>query len=114
MLAPSAAHAQHGKPKATIARTAKRRRQKSHRVTNFLNSATGSNIVHQDSPDQYHVAQTLETPRLSRNMGLDPTNHRVFLVVAKFGELPARGRGRPPVLPGTFSLLVVERGPAAK
>jgi hypothetical protein len=45
-------------------------------------------------------------------MGLDPTNHRVYLVSAKFGEAPAGGRGRAPVLPGTFSLMVIERGPA--
>ena len=42
-------------------------------------------------------------------MGLDPTNHRVFIVAAKFGPAPAGGRGRGPVEPGSFSLLVVER-----
>jgi hypothetical protein len=41
-------------------------------------------------------------------MGLDPTNHRVFLVSGKFGPAPA-GRGRAPALPGTFTLMVVER-----
>jgi hypothetical protein len=51
-------------------------------------------------------------PEGSRNMGLDPTNHRVYLVSAKFGEPPASGRGRRPVLPGTFSLLVIERAAA--
>ena len=79
--------------------------------------ATGSdgtlNVIHQDSPDKYHVAQTVETPQGSRNMGLDPTNHRLFVVSAKFGT-PAGGRGRPPVLPGTFSLLVIERDSAAR
>ena len=81
----------------------------------FASNADGTlTVIHQDSPDQYHMAQTIETPRFSRNMGLDPANHRVFLVAAKFGEVPAGGRGRPPVLPGTFSLLVIEGGPAAK
>jgi hypothetical protein len=42
-------------------------------------------------------------------MGLDPTNHRIFVVSAKFGPAPAGGR--PPVLPGTFTLLVIERAP---
>jgi hypothetical protein len=46
-------------------------------------------------------------------MGLDPANHRVFIVSAKFGPPPAGGRGRPPVLPGSFTLMVVERVPAA-
>jgi hypothetical protein len=79
----------------------------------FASNADGTlTVIHQDSPNQYHVEQTLETPRFSRNMGLDPSNHRVFLAAAKFGEA-AGGRGRPPVLPGTFSLLVIERTPAA-
>lgn len=83
----------------------------------FASNANGSlTVIHQDSPDQYHVAGSVETPMGSRNMGLDPTNHRIFVVTAKFGEAPAggRGRGRPPVLPGTFSLMVIERNPPVK
>lgn len=80
----------------------------------FASNANGSlTVIHQDTPDQYHVVENVETPQGSRNMGLDPTNHRVFVVAAKFGEVPAGGRGRPPVLPGTFSLLVIERNPGA-
>jgi hypothetical protein len=55
------------------------------------------------------VIQTIETPQGSRNMGLDPTSHRVFIVSAKFGPPPAGGRGRAPVLPDTFTLMVIER-----
>ncbi|HUK19916.1 MAG TPA: hypothetical protein VLW65_26025 [Bryobacteraceae bacterium] len=76
----------------------------------FASNANGTlSVIHQDSPDRYHVAQTIETPQGSRNMGLDPTNHRVFVVSAKFGPAPAGGRGRAPVLAGTFSLMVIER-----
>jgi DNA-binding beta-propeller fold protein YncE len=79
----------------------------------FASNADGTlTVIHQDTPDQYHVIETVQTPQGSRNMGLDPTNHRVFVVSAKFGEAPAGGR-RGPVLPGTFSLLVIERSPAA-
>jgi hypothetical protein len=70
-------------------------------------------LIHQDSADQYHVLGNVETPQGSRNMGLDPTNHRVFVVSAKFGPVPAGGRGRGPVLPGSFTLMVIERDPAA-
>jgi hypothetical protein len=81
----------------------------------FASNADGTlTVIHQDSPDQYHVAQTVTTPQGSRNMGLDPTNHRVFMVSAKFGPAPAGGRGRPPVLSGSFALMVVERVPAAR
>jgi DNA-binding beta-propeller fold protein YncE len=74
----------------------------------FASNADGAlTVIHQDSPDQYHVAENVQTPQGARNMGLDPTNHRVFIVSAKFG--PAPGRGRAPVLPGTFTLMVIER-----
>jgi hypothetical protein len=76
----------------------------------FASNADGTlTVIHQDSPDQYHVAETVQTPQGSRNMGLDPTNHRVYLVSAKFGPPPAGGRGRAPVLPGTFAVMVIER-----
>ncbi len=81
----------------------------------FASNADGTlTVVHQDGPDQYHVAETLQTPQGARNMGLDPTNHRVFIVSAKFGPAPAGGRGRGPVLPGSFTLMVIEREPAAR
>jgi DNA-binding beta-propeller fold protein YncE len=76
----------------------------------FASSADGTlTVIHQDTPDQYHVAETVQTAPASRNMGLDPANHRVFIVSAKFGAAPAGGRGRAPVLPGTFALMVIER-----
>jgi hypothetical protein len=75
----------------------------------FASNADGTlTVIHEDAPDQYHVVENVQTPQGSRNMGLDPTNHRVFLVSGKFGPAPA-GRGRAPVLPGTFTLMVVER-----
>ena len=58
----------------------------------FASNADGTlTVIHQDTPDQYHVVETVQTPQGSRNMGLDPTNHRVFIVSAKFGPPPAGG-----------------------
>jgi DNA-binding beta-propeller fold protein YncE len=75
----------------------------------FASNADGTlTVVHQDSPDQYHVAQTIETPQGSRNMGLDPINHRLYVAAAKFGPAAAGGR-RGPVLPGSFAVLVIEQ-----
>jgi DNA-binding beta-propeller fold protein YncE len=80
----------------------------------FASNADGTlTVIHQDSADQYHVVESVSTPTGSRNMGLDPVNHRVFVVSAKFGPVPAGGR-RGPVLPGTFSLMVIERDPSAR
>jgi DNA-binding beta-propeller fold protein YncE len=79
----------------------------------FASNADGTlTVIHQDAPDQYRVTQTVKTPPAARNMGLDPSNHRIFIVSAQFGPAPegaARGRGRGPVLPGTFTLMVIER-----
>jgi DNA-binding beta-propeller fold protein YncE len=81
----------------------------------FASNADGTlTVIHQDTPDQYHVLETVQTPKGSRNMGLDPTNHRVFVVAADFGEPPAGGRGRAPVVPGTFRLLVIEQSAAGR
>ena len=78
----------------------------------FAANADGTlTVIHQDTPDTYRVLQTLQTAPGSRNMGLDPVTHRVYLVSAKFGPPPATGKGRAPVLPGSFMLLVVERDP---
>jgi DNA-binding beta-propeller fold protein YncE len=74
----------------------------------FASNADGTlTVIHQDSPGQYHVADTVETPQGSRNMGLDPSTHRIYLASGKFGPPPAAGR-RGPVLPGSFTLLVIE------
>jgi len=83
----------------------------------FASNADGTlTVIHQDAPDQYHVAESVQTPQGSRNMGFDPVNHRVFVVSAKFGPIPTGtpGRGRPPVVPGSFTLMVIERDPTAR
>jgi DNA-binding beta-propeller fold protein YncE len=76
----------------------------------FASNADGTlTVIHQDTPDQYRVLQTLQTAPLARNMGLDPVTHQIFVVSAEFGPAPAGGRGRGAVVPGTFKLLVIER-----
>jgi len=75
----------------------------------FASNADGTlTVIHQDTPDEYRVVQTLQTAPAARNMGLDPTTHRLFLVSAKFGAVPEGGRGRGPVLPDSFTLMVIE------
>jgi len=70
-------------------------------------------VIHQDSPNKYHVVETVQTGDRARNMGLDPASHRIYLPTAKFGPIPGEStatnpRRRPPMLPGTFSIIVVE------
>jgi DNA-binding beta-propeller fold protein YncE len=82
----------------------------------FASNGEGTlTVIHQDGPDQYRVIENVPTALAARNMGLDLTNHRVFVVSAKFGPPPADavgGRRRGPVLPGSFTMMVIERDPA--
>src|SRR5216110_915054 len=81
----------------------------------FTSNADGTlTVIHEDGPDQYHVVENLQTAVGARNMGLDPTTHRLYIVSAKFVPVPAEStaanpRRRPPVLPGSFMMMVVER-----
>jgi DNA-binding beta-propeller fold protein YncE len=78
----------------------------------FASAADGTlTVIHEDTPDSYRVAQTLKTMTGSRNMGLDPTMHAIFLAGATFMPPPAGapGRQRPTVEPGSFVIMVVER-----
>ncbi|MFL5502102.1 MAG: YncE family protein [Gemmatimonadaceae bacterium] len=80
----------------------------------FASNADGTlTIIHQDSPNKYHVVENVQTGERARNMGIDPKTHRIYLATAKFGEIPAEStatnpRRRPPMIPGSFSIIVVE------
>ena len=66
-------------------------------------------IAKEEMPDKLTVVQTLKTERGARTMALDPTTHRIYLATAKFGALPESAndeRRRPPIIPGTFKILV--------
>lgn len=73
-------------------------------------------VVHEDSPDEFSVVDNVATARGARTMALDEKTHNVFLVTAQFGPPPAptpdRPRPRPSIVPGTFMLLVVGKGPS--
>lgn len=80
----------------------------------FASAGEGAiTVVHEDAPDRYHVASTVTTMPGARTITLDPKSHRVYTVSAKFGAMPAAAPGAPrrraPVVPGSFTLLVLER-----
>jgi len=75
----------------------------------FASNGDGTlTVIHEDSPDKYTVVGNVKTKAGARTMELDPVTHRLFTVSADFGPLPA-GQRRPPVLPGTFALLELDR-----
>lgn len=70
-------------------------------------------VVHEISPEKFEVVQSVPTQRSARTLELDPKTHQIFLVAAELGQRPAptpeQPRPRPPVVPGSFTVLVVGR-----
>jgi DNA-binding beta-propeller fold protein YncE len=68
-------------------------------------------IFHQESPDTYSLVANVKTLPGARTMALDQKTGRVYLPVADVGPrpgpTPATPNPRAPMLPGTFSVLVV-------
>ena len=69
-------------------------------------------VVKEESPTDFKVVQNVTTERGARTMEVDPKTHKVFLVTAKFGPMPAETSGqrrfrRPPMVPNSFTLLVL-------
>lgn len=81
----------------------------------FASNGEGTlTVVHEEAPDRFTVVETVPTMRGARTMTLDPRTHTVYTVSARFGAAPTRPtadnpRRRPPMLPGSFTLLVLER-----
>ena len=78
----------------------------------FASNGEGTlTIVHEDSPDRYHVVASVPTAPRARTMALDERTHRIYLSTADFGPAPAatadHPRPRPPMKPGSFAVLVV-------
>jgi DNA-binding beta-propeller fold protein YncE len=80
----------------------------------YASNADGTlTIIHQDTPDKYHVVESVSTGERGRNMGIDPATHRIYIASAKFGPVPADStaanpRRRAPMIPGSFTVIVVE------
>jgi DNA-binding beta-propeller fold protein YncE len=70
-------------------------------------------VVQEETPDRFRVVGTVPTRPGARTMALDPRSGRIFTVTADLGT-PSQPTAqdphpRPPVLPGTFRLLVLDR-----
>ena len=80
----------------------------------FSSNGEGSiTVVHEDSPTSFRVVSTVTTRRGARTMTLDPRTHRLYTVTADFGATPAATASdphpRPSLVPGTFTLLELDR-----
>jgi hypothetical protein len=80
----------------------------------FASNGDGTiTVIHEDSPDKYTVVANVATKRGARTMELNERTHQIYTVTADFGPTPAptaeQPRPRPAILPGTFSLMVLDR-----
>ena len=86
-------------------------------ATALIYCSTGADgalwIFHEDNPDQYSLVESVKTQIGARTMAVDHKTGKVYLAVADFGPRPAptpeKTAPRPPILPGTFSILVMGR-----
>ena len=74
-------------------------------------------VIHEDSPDHYTKLEDAPTQKYARTMALDPDSHDVYLVTADLKITPApagatgmAARPKREVLPGSFTVLVMQQG----
>ena len=79
----------------------------------FASSSDGILSVVDASAPGYPTIQSLSTQRGARTMAYDAASDRIYLVSADFGPrpdpTPQNPRPRAPVLPGSFTVIVVGR-----
>jgi DNA-binding beta-propeller fold protein YncE len=79
----------------------------------FASNGDGTlSVVHEDDPDRFRVVATVPTQRGARTLEIERGARRIYTVTAEFGPAPApseqQPRPRPPIIPGSFVLLVLE------
>jgi YVTN family beta-propeller protein len=65
-------------------------------------------IVHETANGEYALMENVPTKASARTSALNPKTHTVYLPAAEFQKNTTPGT-RPPVVPGTFQVLVVQR-----
>jgi YVTN family beta-propeller protein len=64
-------------------------------------------VIKETSKDNFEVIANVPTKRGARTIAVDVKTNTVYLPTADFGT-PAAGQTRPPMIPGTFQVLVVK------
>ncbi len=65
-------------------------------------------VIKEVSKDKFEVIENVPTKRGARTLAVDPATNTVYLPTADFGA-PVAGQRRPPMIPGSFQVLVVKR-----
>ena len=82
----------------------------------FSSNGSGTvTIVREEATDRFTVLSQVPTQRGARTIALDETTRRLYLPTAEFGPAPAataeNPHPRPPIVPGSFVVLVLEPAP---
>ena len=64
-------------------------------------------VFHEDTPDTYSLVEKVTTEPGARTLAVDHKTGNVYLPVGQFGPAPAGSRGRGPMVPGSFHVLVL-------
>jgi len=64
-------------------------------------------VISQSSDGKYEVAQSVQTARGAKTMGIDGTTGKIYLPTMDFEDAKPGASGRPKAKPGTFKILVV-------
>jgi YVTN family beta-propeller protein len=76
--------------------------------TIYSSNGEGNLTVIKEIPkDKFQVENNLPTKRGARTLSVDLKTHIIYLPTADFGK-PAPGENRPPILPGSFEVLVLK------
>ena len=80
----------------------------------FASAGDGTlTIAREESPARVVAAGVVTTGRGGKTMALDARTHRVYVPIAQYGPAPAptaaQPRPRPAMVPGSFTVLVLER-----
>ena len=79
----------------------------------FASNGDGTLSVVDASGNNYKTIQEVPTQKGGRTMAFDPNNGKIYVASAEFGTRPAatedNAHPRPPVVPGSFSIIVVSR-----
>lgn len=75
--------------------------------TVFSSNGDGTlTVIKEKSANDFSVVENAVTKKGARTLAVDEKTHKVYLPTADFGA-PVAGEKRPPMIPGTFQVLVV-------
>ena len=73
----------------------------------FSSNGDGTLTIVKPVNGKYEAVDTVTTERGARTMTVDEKMHKIYLLAGEYGTLAAGQKGRPPVVPDSFHVLVV-------